>query len=211
MAFRASKMKGQSVISALCALGLAVGCSGAPDETLPEISPEESAYVVEAGTAATGELLRTLVGRLTAAMEEGGPTHAIEFCSSEALSLTENVQTGLGEGFHLKRTSFRYRNPLNEPDSAEVLALRYFEDAILAGGEPPSRFVQRVSETELRYYQPLFLGEFCLRCHGSPEQMDPAVLEKLEALYPTDLARGYQAGDFRGVVRMSLPAEGSNE
>lgn len=188
------------------ALSGALTLGGCGEEGLPEVTPEEGARVAQVGEAAAGELLRTLVGRLTAAMEEGGAVHAVEFCSREAMPITRLVESGREGEVMLKRTSFRYRNPENAPDAAEELALRYFEDAVLAGGEQPSMYVQRASETELRYYQPLFLGEFCLQCHGDPEAMDPEVLAKIEASYPGDLATGYEAGDFRGVVRVSVPA-----
>jgi hypothetical protein len=120
--------------------------------------------------------------------------------------LTLSVQSSFSEGLSLKRTSYRYRNPLNAPDEAEEEALLFFEEAVLAGGTTPSSFVHQVSEEEYRYYQPLFLGEFCLQCHGSPEAMDPEVREALAQKYPGDLATGYEAGDFRGVVRVSVPA-----
>jgi hypothetical protein len=191
------------------ALTLSIFLTACEEAGPPEISPEEGAYVAEVGGAAVGALQRALVGRLTAAMEEGGEIRAVEFCSTEGLTLTDSVEAALGAelevGLELKRSSFRYRNPLNAPDSAEEAALRYFEDAVLAGGEPPSLYVQRVSDTEMRYYQPLFMGEFCLRCHGDPDVMDPGVLEVLDEAYPTDLAKGYSAGDFRGVVRVSMP------
>ena len=192
-------------LPAACTLALSIGLSACTEEAPPEISAEEGDRVAEIGGAAAGALLRALVGRLTAAVEEGGVVHAVEFCSSEGLLLTDSVGAALEGGLELKRVSFRYRNPLNAPDSAEELALRYFEDAVLVGGELPSLYVQRVSDTEMRYYQPLFLGDFCLGCHGNPEAMEPAVLEALDAAYPTDLAKGYEAGDFRGVVRVSVP------
>ena len=34
-----------------------------------------------------------------------------------------------------------------------------------------------------------------------------AILEYLEERYPEDLATGYSVGDFRGVVRVSIPAD----
>jgi hypothetical protein len=37
--------------------------------------------------------------------------------------------------------------------------------------------------------------------------MDPGVRRVLSERYPEDLATGYEAGDFRGVVRVSIPAE----
>jgi hypothetical protein len=175
-------------------------------EELPEVTPEEGTRVVQVAEPAAGELMRTLVGRLTAAVEEGGAAHAVDFCALDAIPLTRLVEAGLEGDLGLKRTSFRYRNESNAPDEAEELALRYFEEQILAQGEAPPHYVQRVSEEELRYYKPLFVADFCLQCHGDPGTMDPQVRAKLEANYPGDLATGYKAGDFRGLVRVSVPA-----
>lgn len=179
---------------------------GCQTETLPEVTAEEGALVAQMAEPAVAELQRTLVGRLTAAIDEGGAAGAVEFCSLDATPLTRLVEAGLEEKVGLKRTSFRIRNLDNAPDEAEVLALRYFEDAILSPEGAPAHYVQRVSEEELRYYKPLFVAEFCLQCHGGPETLDPEVKAKLDANYPEDLATGYQAGDFRGVVRVSVPA-----
>jgi hypothetical protein len=179
--------------------------SGCGDEP-PELDPRVGGEVSGIAQPVAGELLRTLVERLNGAMEEGGTVHAIGFCSEEALPLTLSVQSGFPGALDLKRTSYRYRNPLNAPDEAEEEALLFFEEAVSAGGSPPSSFIQQVSEEEYRYYQPLFLGEFCLQCHGDPEAMAPEVVEALAERYPTDLAVGYDAGDFRGVVRVTVPA-----
>jgi hypothetical protein len=109
-------------------------------------------------------------------------------------------------GLTLKRTSFRYRNPGNAPDEAEEAALLHFERSFQASGEPISHMTQRVSETEYRYYEPLFVGEPCLQCHGAPERLTPEVRAILEERYPGDLATGYAAGDFRGLIRVSIPS-----
>jgi len=116
-----------------------LGC----ERGLPEVTRGEGLSVAQLAEPAAADLLRTLVGRLTAALEEGGPEYAIEFCSSEALPLTRMVQGNLGEGLELKRTSFRYRNADNAPDEAEESALLYFEEAILDQGQAPSSYVQR--------------------------------------------------------------------
>jgi hypothetical protein len=195
---------GRALLLALfIAWGLSLmGC----EEGLPEVTPEEGSRVLQVAEPAANALLRTLVDHLTTALEDGGPREAAEFCSIEAMPLTRMSEAGLEQGMALKRTSFRYRNPDNAPDQAEEMALRYFEEAILDGGPLPAHFIQRVSEEELRYYKPLLMGEFCLHCHGDPEALDPGVQAILEATYPGDLATGYQAGDFRGVVRVSVPA-----
>lgn len=172
-----------------------------------EVTPEKGELVSQVAESAASSLLRTLVGRLTGAMEEGGTLHAVQFCSGEAMPLTRSVEADLAEGMELKRTSFRYRNPENAPDPAEEMALRHFENALQEYGEAPSSYVQKVSEDAYRYYQPLFVGEVCLSCHGDPDAMDPAVVEALRERYPQDLAMGYEAGDFRGVVRVTVPAD----
>ena len=181
---------------------VASGCQGGP----PDVTPEEGTRVVQIAEPAAGELIRTLVSRVTGAVEEGGAAHAVEFCSMDALPLTRLVEAGLEHDLALKRTSFRYRNEANAPDEAEEMALRYFEDELLSAGVAPAHYVQRVSETELRFYKPLFVAEFCLQCHGDRDSMAPEVRAKLDASYPGDLATGYGAGDFRGVVRVSVPA-----
>jgi len=180
--------------------------SGACQETASDLTLQEGEEVARIAGPAASELLRTLVGRLTGAMEEGGPVAAIDFCSTEAIPLTHQVQDGLAEGLVLKRTSFRYRNPENAPDEAEEEALVHFEDAIAAGESSPATFVQKVSDDEYRFYRALYLGEVCLQCHGEADSMDPEVLATLQERYPGDLATGFKAGDFRGVVRISVPA-----
>ena len=183
-------------------LPMAMACQGESDEILPE----DAEGVVSLAEPVAAELLRTLVGGLTSAMEEGGATHAIGFCANEAMPLTRGVETGLAGGWELKRTSFRVRNPMNAPDEAEEEALLYFEERILAQGEAPANLVQRVSDSEYRYYRPLFIADVCVRCHGEVDQLEAEVRTALTQLYPEDLATGYVPGDFRGLVRVSVPA-----
>ena len=48
----------------------------------------------------------------------------------------------------------------------------------------------------------------CLKCHGTPEKdIDAATLEKLNLLYPEDLATAYQLNDFRGLWKVEFPKE----
>ena len=123
------------LLSGLWLPTLLSGCA----EGSPEVDSAESSRIVAVGAPAAAALRQGLVTRLTAAMEEGGPVGAIDFCSTEAIPLTLATQSGLHEGLTLKRTSFRYRNPANAPDEAEEAALLYFERSLQGISEfPPS-------------------------------------------------------------------------
>ncbi|MFH1764633.1 MAG: DUF3365 domain-containing protein [Gemmatimonadota bacterium] len=192
-------------MKAACLLAASALTLSACEQGLPEVTPEEGEKVAQIAAPAVAELLRTLVGRITGALEEGGLSQALELCSTEAIPLTRMVEAGLGGSLSLKRTSFRYRNPDNAPDEGDEAALLFFERAIQEQGQAPASFVQRASLGEVRYYRPLFVGEVCLGCHGDAEFFDPQLLRVLSERYPEDLATGYEAGAFRGLVRVSMP------
>jgi hypothetical protein len=187
----------------LCATALVAGLTGcARDEGL---TPAEQAAVVEEGDAAAQALMGALQARLMAAMQEGGPAHAVRFCAEEALPVTDSVAGTLGEGFEIKRVSLRHRNPENAPDAAEAEALRHFESVLAEAGSLPETWVQKTSAGELRYYRSITIAPPCLTCHAGTDQLDPAVRAALEETYPEDLATGYEAGDFRGLIRVTVP------
>jgi len=182
---------------------VALGCAS----EAPQLSREEETRLRAIGQESAQSLATGLITNLSAAIEEGGLPHAVDFCSSEASRLTSEIQHRLGQGLVLKRTTFKYRNPANAPDDLEAVALQYFATALRETDSLPSYYVQRVSTDEFRYYQPLVVNQLCLQCHGSPEQIDPAVVQQLRALYPDDRATGYASGDLRGLIRVSVPAQ----
>ena len=180
----------------------AAACGGSADD---ELSPEVEAVVFELGSSASQALMGTLVTQLTGAMQAGGAVHAVDFCSTSAIELTAGVAQE--QGLDVKRTSMRYRNPANAPDEDETEALKYYESALADAGELPGPWVQKASREEYRFYRPLVVAPPCLNCHGSPAEIDPAVQAILDERYPDDLATDYAVGDFRGVVRVSIPAD----
>lgn len=155
------------------------------------------------GDSAAVALTTTLMARVQAEIERVGPAGAVSFCSEQALPLTGSVEDGLARGLALKRTSERVRNPANAPDSLERAALEYFASAA-AAGETPTHLVQ-ATEDGWRYYRPITVAPLCTTCHGPTDQIDPDVRRILAERYPQDQATGYSAGDFRGVVRVSIP------
>lgn len=44
-------------------------------------------------------------------------------------------------------------------------------------------------------------GGVCIACHGA--ELDPAIAQKINELYPDDQATGYKPGDIRGAFTIS--------
>jgi len=189
----------------LCTTALAC----APDTA--DLTEDERLRAAAVGEEAAAALVQGLGSRLGQAIQAGGPAHAVDFCSAEALNLTDSISRSLGTALQLRRTTFRVRNPANSPDDLEKEALRYFESRLNTGQPIPSEFLQRVSGREVRYYKPLYVAQPCLQCHGSPDQITPEVAELLGERYPADSAKGYSSGDFRGLIRVSMPLEAAAE
>lgn len=176
-----------------------------PDEASgAALAEAEAAHVVEVGSEAANRLAGALMQHLTAALAEGGPTAAIDFCSARALALTDSVNAAL-EGVEVKRTSTRIRNPANRPDDLEAEALAWFANRITETGEVPEHMVQPVGDRTARFYRPLVANAMCVRCHGPADELDPAVRQALGQRYPDDEATGYAPGDLRGLIRVTVP------
>ena len=176
---------------------LLVGCS----------DTQEAAARIKEKVAQTGEkestaLMQTLGGNLQAAMQQGGPVHAMDFCAGQANVLTQQVSDHAGEGIRVKRVSLKYRNPANQPDGIDAKVLEMFETN-QANGETLAPHIEKTGEG-YRYYTPLVIPENkpCLRCHGS--DIAPEVAQKIQTLYPTDTATGYETGDVRGAIRVDI-------
>lgn len=170
-----------------------------------DMSPEIESKVLAIGAPATDALLGALVARLSGAIALGGPASAVEFCSTQAIDLTTGI--ALEQGLDIKRTSMRYRNPANAPDEGETEALRHFEAVLAETSTLPADWVQKAGRDEYRYYRALTVAPPCIQCHGTPAAIDAEVQAILDERYPEDLATDYAVGDFRGLVRVSIPAD----
>lgn len=158
------------------------------------------------GANAAAELQRVLKEELTAAIQAGGPGQAIRVCSQKALLLTRDIPQKMElPVMTIKRTSLRWRNEMNRPDAFEEKILTDLEARVKA--EAPMEPVLLLQNKAYHYFEPIRTGGFCLTCHGSEEKMPENVRNALNALYPADRARGYAAGDFRGVIHVTIPQE----
>lgn len=193
------KLASRSLRTVLAATLVSAAC--APAEP-PQLTETQRAAAEEIGGAAADQLASTLIGQLTTAMESGGPAGAIDFCSTRAMPLTDEVNASL-EGLEVKRTTRRLRNPANAADSLEDVALAWFEAQKEQGGVFPSSWVQDTGD-EVRYYRPLVANGLCIQCHGQADALNEEVRSILAERYPGDDATGYGAGDLRGLIRVSI-------
>ena len=174
----------------------------------PASLPDKQEEMVRAKTAIQA-FAGELQAQLTSAMKAGGPVAAIGVCKSEAMPITARVAEQ--HGLKLHRVSLRYRNPANAPNVWQTAVLEDFERRKSAGEDPASiswaEFTDAGSDREFRMMKAIPTVGICLQCHGT--EIAPEVSEALAALYPEDLATGFQEGDLRGafVVTRNLPGD----
>jgi hypothetical protein len=172
---------------------------------LPVAAAAQTEALVGESRQAIKAFAENLQGELKAAMRDGGPVNAIDVCHTVAPDIAQAVSDA--RGVDVARRSLQNRNPGNAPNDWEQAVLEEFEARKVAGEPLDSLDFAEVVETddgrEFRYMKAIPTGELCLNCHGS--DIAPDVVERLDALYPEDKARGFSVGDIRGAFRIIKP------
>jgi len=179
----------------------------AVEPAAPEVDPAEvdPATLARARGAAKA-LAQNLAGRLKEELEAGGPAAAVEVCSQVAQEMAAEHSTG---GLTVRRVSRKVRNPADRPDPWERQQLERLAE-LHRREELPEEVVEVLQEDDrrtLRYLWPIVLQPMCLQCHGDPTTFDPATRQLLEERYPEDEAVGYEVGDLRGAVSVTVDLE----
>lgn len=146
-----------------------------------------------------------LKDELQEGMKKGGPEAAIQVCHTVAAELADSTSQQLG--WNIGRTSLKVRNPKNAPDAWELQVLDEFERR-KSNGEDIAKMehyevIQANGKKVFRYMKAIPTSEICLSCHGP--SISTNVIGQLDALYPEDQARGFEAGDIRGAFTISRP------
>lgn len=170
---------------------------------LQEVDPASKPAIMNAGHQSANLLVVTLKSKVIEAIGQGGPLNAVTVCNKQGLILTDSIARHTRHVLNIRRTSYKYRNPKNRPDTIDREVLNSFVKADKADKPRLYRVIQGDS-LYYRYYQPLKIGGLCVTCHGKPETMDKMLVEKIKQVYPGDMAQGYGVGDFRGVVCVSI-------
>ncbi len=140
---------------------------------------------------------KQLKAELKKGMQQGGPVNAISVCHIKAPQISRKLSH---DQMTLARTSLKYRNPKNKPDAWETKVLQRFDQQNKQNPDVKNlEYYEVVTEENieyLRYMKAIPTADVCLACHG--QSLAPAVIAKLDELYPEDKARGYSQGEIRG-------------
>lgn len=172
----------------------------------PAALAQEVAWMGEARKVATS-VPPKLVVVLTDEIARSGPEGAILVCRDKAPQLAKAASEE--SGWTVRRVSLKNRNPKAVPDAWERAVLEDFDRRAAAGESPATlekaELVQDDGRSVRRYMRALPTQQLCLQCHGSAEQLKPAVLERLRTIYPDDKATGYAVGQIRGAMTIRQP------
>jgi hypothetical protein len=162
----------------------------------------------EESRAVIGPFMQQLVAANKKAVMEGGPESAITVCKDIAPAMAGEISRK--QGIKLTRVSDKVRNPmLGTPDAWEQKALKKMEKQLAKGAKPETlevaEIVKEPNGKYLRYMKGIVLQPGCVACHGSKEDISPAVQARLAEDYPHDQATGYKPGQLRGGVSIKRP------
>ena len=145
-----------------------------------------------------GELMQAL----TSALEEGGPTRAVEVCRDLAPKIAERLSAE--SGAKVGRTSLKVRRESNAPEAWQREVLESFERRKAAGENLATvEHFETTADGGARYMKPIVTQPLCVVCHGP--SIAPEVRAALEKHYPNDTATGFDVGDIRGAFSVVWP------
>lgn len=173
--------------------------------TLFSAEPLSQEQMIQKANEISGKLLQTLGGELKTHMQAGGPMQALNFCSHNALALTDTVAKE--SSVEIKRVSNLNRNPINAATAEEQIVLNKWRTMLTNGQALPSGELKKLSNGKDVYYKPIVINnEACLKCHGNIDANSP-LAKAIKTTYPEDKAVGYKMGDLRGMVVVTFPKD----
>lgn len=189
-----------------------VGCSPSPEETAPaphsppaNLAVAAQAAAIQRGKAIAAETFALLSANLQSAIQSGGVSNALPFCSLAASPLTASMAEK--HGVTLKRVTHKPRNPTAKANAQELAVLQAFEAALITTTNPPAPFATNLVLGQATFFAPIVINnELCLKCHGEPgRDISIADLAIIRQHYPQDEATGFAFGQLRGAWRIDFP------
>ncbi len=153
-----------------------------------------------AGDEISNNAQAVLLKNVGAAVKKGGSVNAVSFCNLNASSIVDSLNKA--NNCRITRVSARNRSPENYLQSeVDKQMWKFFSSQSLDSLTTDTLVAYK---GEILYYRPIKIGmSACLMCHGIPGQdIDAETSDRLEQLYPADLATGYKLNDFRGLWKI---------
>jgi hypothetical protein len=175
------------------ALLLGAGCRTTPTSATSR-NDEES---VKAAQAALAPFRASLKGALQKAMADS-PEAAIDACATQAPAL---ASAHASPGVTMGRSAPRLRN---EANVARPWLVPVMDRLARAPSGTDAHELVALGGGRHGYAEAIWTAPMCLTCHG--DAIAPSLAAKLDARYPHDAARGFRAGEFRGVFWVELDA-----
>ncbi|MBY5958249.1 DUF3365 domain-containing protein [Membranicola marinus] len=143
---------------------------------------------------------------LKAALQQGGPPFAVDFCNTRAIPITDSAAQELKVS--LRRVSDKYRNPGNQANEKESKYISRAKEQ-LAAGETIHPAIEEMEGKMIGYY-PILTNAMCMNCHGQPgKDINEETLNLIKERYPDDRAVGYQPHEVRGIWVVEMDAAGA--
>ncbi len=178
---------------------------------LPAWSQNDNKFdskAVEIGKKTVRIFMSRLVSALDTIMKNQGVAEALAQYEDKIAEITKSIKDEMNQEIGIKLLSPRYRDVKNSPDYYEEQAYKDFLEAWHGKGRCPPYVIQEIrrdGKVFYRYYEPLFITNMCLKCHGSLESLDLEAAKRIKQDHPNDNAVGYRLGDLRGFIRITIP------
>jgi hypothetical protein len=188
----------------LCTLSFLVSCNTSSVEETATVEEriENYAELIKSGRTISMAAQMELLKNVSAAMEQGGPTHAIGFCNVHALPLTDSLSNT--HGAKISRISDKNRNAQNALSTELEKQLWQYYQSNWATAKQADTVV--ASQGKTIYYKPISIAmPACLKCHGEPTvDIAENTIALIDSLYPNDKAKHYKLDDFRGLWKIEF-------
>lgn len=163
-----------------------------------DLTYEEKGMKFALGTKAV--LGKNLMGTI----QKKGTLAAVEFCNIKAYPLTDSMSVVYNA--NIKRVSDKPRNPENKANTKELQHIESFKK-VLAANEEPKPILEEYEDV-VNFYYPITTNSMCLQCHGTPnKELDTEAYKTIKALYPKDMAIGYDVNEVRGIWSITFNKE----
>jgi hypothetical protein len=168
-----------------------------------QASVQSEEYYLRLGDSITKMAQKTLLSRLSTAIESQGTKEAIFFCNEKAFEMTDSFSSMFG--VKVSRIAELNRNPNNVLNGEnDWQAWSTFSGAAEAQEPMQPQLIE--AGNQLLYYKAITMGSpVCLACHGDPKtQIEPQTLKTIQSYYPSDKAQGFALGDLRGAWKVVM-------